>query len=321
MAMAASNDALGRRTAVFLSLLPPLTGQRQLALALIGLSVALFAVLVPFAKEPLMPVPAFIPSYQAALLISDLITACVFFGQFSIQRTRALLILGGAYFFTALAIVPHSLSFPGLFAPSGLMGSGPQTTVWQFMLWHGGFPLLIMLYAGLKHDDRPLANPGAAMLGTVGAAALVVGGTTYLTTAQQWLLPTLLKPDHTYTTAMLVLIIGVWALNLVALLVLWLRGPHTALDLWMMIVMVAWTCDVGLSAALNSKRFDMGFYAGRAYGLAAAIFVLVMLQLETRALYVRLAGGLVKDRDSAARRAQRVFDTSLDLILVTDPYG
>jgi PAS domain S-box-containing protein len=29
----------------------------------------------------------------------------------------------------------------------------------------------------------------------------------------------------------------------------------------------------------------------------------------------------VRDRDSAARRAQRVFDTSLDLILVTDPYG
>jgi PAS domain S-box-containing protein len=150
---------------------------------------------------------------------------------------------------------------------------------------------------------------------------LIVGGATYLTTAQQWLLPTLLKPDNTYTAAMLVLIIGVWALNLVALLVLWLRGPHTALDLWMMIVMVAWTCDVGLSAALNSKRFDMGFYAGRAYGLAAALFVLVMLQLETRALYVRLAAGLAKDRDSAARRAQRVFDTSLDLILVTDTHG
>jgi PAS domain S-box-containing protein len=201
------------------------------------------------------------------------------------------------------------------------MGSGPQTTVWLFMLWHGGFPVLIMLYAWVKQDERPLANPGAAILGTVAAAMLIVGGTTWLTTAQQWLLPTLLKPDNTYTTAMLVLIIGVWALNLVALLVLWRRGPHTALDLWMMIVMVAWTCDVGLSAALNAKRFDLGFYAGRAYGLAAALFVLVMLQLETRALYVRLAGGLAKDRDSAARRAQRVFDTSLDLILVTDTYG
>src|SRR5690348_15488278 len=127
MAMAASNDGLGRRTAVFLSLLPPLTGQRRLALVLIGLSVAVFAALVPFAKEPLLPVPAFSPAYQAALLIGDLITACVFFGQFSVQRARALLILGGGYFFAALAIVPHTLSCPGLLAPHGVMGSGPQT--------------------------------------------------------------------------------------------------------------------------------------------------------------------------------------------------
>jgi PAS domain S-box-containing protein len=292
-----------------------------LALVLIGLSVGVFAVLVPFAKVPLTPIPAFIPAYQAALLISDLITACVFFGQFSIQRTRALLVLGCGYFFTALAIIPHTLSFPGLFAPHGLMGSGPQTTVWLFMLWHGGFPLLIMLYAWVKQDDRPLAHPVGAILGTMAAAVLTMGAVTALTTSGHWLLPTLLKPDNTYTTAMTVLILGVWALNLVALLVLWLRGPHTALDLWMMVVMVAWVCDVGLSAALNAKRFDLGFYAGRAFGLAAALFVLVMLQLETRALYVRLAGGLVRDRDSAARRAQRVFDTSLDLILVTDPYG
>jgi PAS domain S-box-containing protein len=292
-----------------------------LALVLIGLSVAVFAALVPFAKEPLLPVPAFIPAYQAALLISDLITACVFFGQFSIQRTRALLILGGGYFFTALAIVPHTLSFPGLLAPHGVMGSGPQTTVWLFMMWHGGFPLLIMVYAWAKQDDRPLAHPVAALLGAMAAAVLTVVGVTVLTTSGHWLLPTLLKPDNTYTTAMVVLIVAVWALNLVALLVLWRRGPHTALDLWMMVVMVAWTCDVGLSAALNAKRFDLGFYAGRAYGLAAAIFVLVMLQLETRALYMRLAGGLIRDRDIAARRAQRVFDTSLDLILVTDTYG
>jgi PAS domain S-box-containing protein len=319
--MAASNDVLGRQTAVFLSVRPPLTGQRRLAVVLIGLSVAVFAILVPFAKVPLTPIPAFIPAYQAALLISDLITACVFFSQFSIQRTRALLVLGGAYFFTALAIVPHTLSFPGLFEPEGLMGSGPQTTVWLFMLWHGGFPLLIMLYAWVKHDDRPLAHPVSTLLGAMAGAVATVGAATVLTTSGHGLLPTLLKLDNTYTTAMTVLILAVWALNLIALLALWRRGPHSALDLWMMVVMVAWTCDVGLSAALNAKRFDLGFYAGRAYGLAAALFVLVTLLLETRSLYVRLASRLAGDRDAAARRAQRVFDTSLDLILVTDPHG
>jgi PAS domain S-box-containing protein len=319
--MAATNHGARHPRAVFLSLLPPLTRDRRVAIILVCASVLIFLMLAWFAKEPLPPTPAFIPAYQAALLISDLVTACVLLGQYSIQRTRPLLVLGTAYLFTALAIVPHTLSFPGLFAASGLLRSGPQTTVWLFMLWHGVFPLLVMLYAMVKQDDRPLDDPVAALLSAVGVAAFVVVAATLFVTWGHALLPTLLKPDNTYTIAMVVLSHAVWGLNVVALLVLWRRRPHSTLDLWMLVVMVAWTCDVGLSAALNAKRFDLGFYAGRAYGLAAAIFVLVMLLLETRALYARLAGQLASDRDSATRRAQRVFETSLDLILVTNPHG
>jgi PAS domain S-box-containing protein len=301
--------------------MPPLTGDRRLALFLVAASTVVFAVLVPFAKQPLTPFPAFIPAYQAALLISDLVTAAVLFGQFSIQRTRPLLVLAAAYFFTAAAIVPHTLSFPGLVTPGGLMGAGPQTTVWLFMLWHGGFPLLVMLYAAIKQDTRRLERPAAALVGAMAVGAFAVAGATLVTTWGHTLLPTLLKPDNTYTTAMVVLIYAVWSLSLLALLVLWRRRPHSALDLWMMVVMVAWACDVGLSAALNGKRFDLGFYAGRIYGLAAAVFVLVMLLLVTRALYARLARVLAGERDSAARHTRRVFETSLDLILVTDTYG
>ena len=73
------------------------------------------------------------------------------------------------------------------------------------------------------------------------------------------------------------------------------KAAH-ALDLWMLVVLVAWTCDVGLSAALNAKRFDLGFYAGRGFGLAASSFVMIMLVLETRGLYARLARSLDIDR-------------------------
>jgi len=44
---------------------------------------------------------AFNPAYKAALLFRDLTTAAVLFGQFSIQRTRGLLVLATAYLFTA----------------------------------------------------------------------------------------------------------------------------------------------------------------------------------------------------------------------------
>ena len=65
----------------------------------------------------------------------------------------------------------HALTFPGLFAPTGLLGAGPQTTVWLYMIWHGGFPLLVIGYALLKDNDadktsqaRPAARSSAAIM-------------------------------------------------------------------------------------------------------------------------------------------------------------
>jgi PAS domain S-box-containing protein len=40
---------------------------------------------------------------------------------------------------------------------------------------------------------------------------------------------------------------------------------------------------------LNAGRFDFGFYAGRIYGLLAATFVLIVLLIETGALYAQIA--------------------------------
>ena len=55
--------------------------------------------------------------------------------------------------FTAVAAVVHALTFPGLFAPTGLLNAGPQTTAWLYQIWHIGFPLLVLGYALLKGSD------------------------------------------------------------------------------------------------------------------------------------------------------------------------
>jgi hypothetical protein len=267
--------------AELISLQLPSAAERRFALMLLGLGTIIFVALAPFAAIKLTPVPIFIPIYQAALFASDLATAWVLLRQYQILRLPGLLLLGIGYLFTAFIVVAHTLSFPGLFAPGGLMGSGPQTTAWLYMFWHSVFPLLVLAYALMRHSARALERPGLALfVGVVGALAAVVAFT-WFATARHDSLPAVMA-GNSYTLAMLGAMSTVWVLSLVALAVLWFRPPHSSLDLWMMVVMAAWVYDIGLAAALNGGRWDLGFYSGRIFGLVSATFVLLMLLREPR---------------------------------------
>jgi len=278
---------------VFLSTLPAGRGEHRLALGVVLISVAIFLTAAPFATVKLAPVAAFIPIYESILVVTDLITAVLLFGQFSFLRSRALLVLASGYLFTALITVAHALTFPGLFAPTGLLGAGPQSTAWLYMFWHGGFPLLVIAYARLKNEQgetsRPRGRARAPILASVGAIVVVVGGLTALVTAGQRVLPPIISGNR--GTPLLVVVVGsVWALTFLALVILWRRRPHSVLDLWLVVVMCAWLFDIALAAVLNASRFDLGFYAGRVYGLLAAGFVLMVLLIENGRLYARLVG-------------------------------
>ena len=280
---------------VLLSTLPARPRDRRLALAVILASAVAFCALVPFAQVALTPVWPFIPVYQSALVVNDLITAILLLGQVRIARSPALLTLASGYLFTAAMAVAHTLTFPGLFAPAGLLGAGPQTTAWLYMFWHAGFPLLVIAYALLK--SRPGAarwrprRIGLAVPAAVAAACASVVALTRLATAGQHLLPAIMDGHH-YTPAMHVVVSSVWALSLLALMVLAARRPYSVLDLWLIVVMFAWLFDIALAAVLNAGRFDLGFYAGRVYGVLAASFVLILLLVENTTLYARLVDTL-----------------------------
>src|SRR5258706_1788428 len=133
-------ELTGQRRA-FLSTLPAPRGQRLLALATVLISLAIFLAAAPFAKLPLAPVPAFLPIYQSSLVICDLITAVLLFGQFRVLRSRALLALVSAYLFSAFMAIAPALSFPGLFAPAGGLIGGPPTTPRACFPGRRGLPL------------------------------------------------------------------------------------------------------------------------------------------------------------------------------------
>jgi len=315
------------REQVFLSSVPVERSDRRLAFAVVVFSVLFFLGVAPFARRQLPEVWASIPIYESALAINDLITAVILFIQFHILRSRAVLVLAAGYLFTGLMVVPHALTFPGLFSPAGLIGAGQQSTAWLYMFWHAGFPIAVIGYALLKgrtDDATALRWPAhSVLLLTIAAVTIVVVGLAFLATAGEAILPTIMSGHH-YAPALIVVVLTVWILTLVALAALWLRRPHTVLDLWLMVVMCAWLFDIALSAVLNAGRFDVGFYAGRVYGLVAATSVLLVLLFETGTLYAQLARLFEAEQQERRREAEerrRIFETCLDLILVIDRRG
>jgi PAS domain S-box-containing protein len=120
---------------------------------------------------------------------------------------------------------------------------------------------------------------------------------------------------------------AVWALSLAALFVLWRRRPHSVIDIWLMVVLCAWLFDIALSAILNVARFDLGFYAGRIYGLCAASFVLAVLLIDNVALQAQMSrlvrsmrreAAFVRDQHTVRERLfSAVVESSNDAIITT----
>src|ERR1700719_4312951 len=180
----------------------PGRAQRRLALAVVlALLVAFFITAGPLSTIQSGRIDAFVPAYATAMLVIDSITAVLLFAQFSILRSRALLVIASGYLFTALMVIPWMLTFPGVFTPRGLLGAGLQSTNWLYILWHGGFPTFVIAYALLKDADPAKrlwqGSAGTAVLSSVAMTAAVVCAATLLVTAGDAHLPhTMLDPVH-----------------------------------------------------------------------------------------------------------------------------
>jgi signal transduction histidine kinase len=294
-------------------------GERRLAVIVVLASALAFAAATPFAKLPLIHVDAFIPAYEAALILIDAITAVMLFGQFRGSRAPALLVLAAGYVYDAILTLAHLLSFPGTFGPTGLLGASGEITPWLFTFWHGGFPLFVIGYAALSggavgHDRHASDNFGRAFvaLTILGAIALAAGLIVLAMNAD--ILPPIMVGNKT-TNWWPLIAMCVSPIAAIAAL-LWQRR-WTVLNLWLLVMACAWGFDVGLSSLLNSGRYDLGFYAGRAYGLLAASFVLGVLLIETAGLHSRLGAAKAMVDDYARSLEERVRERTAELEVET----
>jgi diguanylate cyclase (GGDEF)-like protein len=303
----------------FLSTMPAGRNQRRHALVVVIVAAVLFVIVAPFARVPLPPAWAFVSIYDSALLVINLITAVLLFEQFSILRSRALLVLATGYLYAALMAVPHTLAFPGIFAPAGLLGDDPQTAAWIFVLWRVGWELTLVAYVFLRRNE-PVSQKWSARSAIGLSAAMVLASTclvTLLATQISHVLPEL-QHDGRYTRTVVIIAVAAFSLGVLVLFVFWRRRPKSVLDLWLMVVMFLTLLSAPLSSIMNTGRFDFGFYAGRIFGLVAASFVLINLLIEYGRLYAKLAAGQAELRrlttiDPLTGIAnRRAFDQAID---------
>jgi signal transduction histidine kinase len=289
-----------------LSSLSPSRAQKRLALVLVLALLAAFLITdAALSTIQLGRIGAFIPAYATAMFVNDSITAVLLFAQFSILRSRALLAIASGYLFTALIVIPWMLTFPGVFAPGGLLGAGLQSTSWLYTLWHGGFAMFVIAYALLRDADPAKRlwrrSAAAGILSSVLLTATVVCAVTFIVTAGDALLPRInLDPIH-FSTVWLYIAGCLVLLSIVAVIVLWI-GRRSVLDLWLMVVMSAYVIEICMIAFPIPARFSFGWYAGRFFGLLSGSLLLFVLLYEITILYAQtLRAVLAQRREREAR--------------------
>ena len=277
-----------------LSSLPPSRVQKRLALTvLLGLLVTFLLAAGPLSHVQMGDIVAFPPAYATALLLSEAITAVLLFGQFSIQRTWALLVISSGYCFTVFMLILWAMTFP--FAGKGLVG-GLQSPPYLYFYWHVGFPIFVIIYALTKDVDPSKrfvpGNVAVAIALSIAGTAVLASLAAYLFIAENSFLPrlqldVLISNYSWYYGAATTLVI-----TLSALVALWVRR-RSILDLWLMVSLCAYGVEPWLT---YPERYNFSWYAGKLFGLLSSTLILLVLLYEITTLYAQLLRAVLGQR-------------------------
>jgi two-component sensor histidine kinase len=268
----------------------PTLRQRRAALAVVVFQFVACAVAAPFPTH-LPRIDGFVPFILAIIFVADFLTAVLLFSQTTIIATRAILILANGYLFSALIVIPHALTFPGAFAPKGLLGAGVQTSGWLNVFWHFGFLAAVAGYACLKdvehRTDAVQTSALPVFLRSLAIQICVVCALTWGVTALDRFMPRLFLDDLTnaplvhHAAGMLVLI------SALTLLLMSTRRT-SVLDLWIMVTICMLITEMALVAFGMTARFYLGWYVSRTLAVAVSTVVLVALLAEAMRLHAEV---------------------------------
>ena len=267
-------------------------GSRWAAAAVAALIAIATALLLPASDHPLGEVKPFLPMFATTVFITEYLTGYLLFTHFRSTREPFLAALSGASFFVAVMVAVQLLIFPGVFSETGLLGAGPQSAVWLWVLWHGGYAAFVLMALVLRLPK--LTRAREAMWSRFGLVVMMIAPAVaallaYLAVADGGRLPPLIvgasysKLVHSPAAAVVV------ALNVLALLAcVFVTRLRDVLSVWLAVALVASLADVILTLSAAS-RFSLGWYAARCLSVLSASTVLGVLVWQTSSLYRQLA--------------------------------
>lgn len=285
----------------------PATGQQKaIAISVAVLLIVTAAIIAPFASIQLGRLDAFIPVLQTSLSLADLITAALLFAQYSIQPQRAFLALASGYMCSGSFAFLQTLAFPGGYAPDGLIGDGPNSPAWIYVLWHTTFPAAILIYAlskdTVRTDRLPRGSTTANIVFSIAATLTTIAVLTWIVTTKTEYIPSFYTSDVRLQTRFgnqVNLALLLWSATALAVLLLRRR---TILDLWLMVTLLACMPNFLVAMFGSSVRFTVGWYAARCFVLVSSCTLLSVLLIETMFLYSRLASAITLQRRERANR-------------------
>lgn len=288
----------------------------------VGFAIAIIilgVVVVAFGHIQLAAFPQFTTFHAGFVLLVDAITSLVLFGQFRYRRQPTYAILGCAYLFNAMVMVPFLLSFPGALKAASVVIGGPQSSIWVWHFWHILFPALVIVSLAVEerypNTEVPVERVTQVVAAAAGIALALALAVAVTVTAFHDALPILIdatrRPVRPFFNVIGGLAVVVTA---AAMLLAWRRGwrSRTILHLWLAVALTAFLADVAASMAANG-RYTVGWYFGRVESMIAGSVLLLVFLGEINRLYQRLAAA-ARDISSANARLVTIVEEKQALV-------
>jgi diguanylate cyclase (GGDEF)-like protein len=256
-----------------------------------GLIVLAVIAILPEARTPLPVIQPFLPMYVTTVFLIDGMTAYLLIIQYRSSREPFLGSLAGAYGFVMVVSAVQVLIFPGALSARGLLGAGPQTAPFMWLVWHTGYPVFVL--AALVVQAVRLRRGDSAGLSRI-SRVLMIGGP-LAAAALAWVviagggrLPQLIAGGAYHTRADFAAWPVLASANVVAMAAcLWITRLRELLSLWVAVALLTSIGDAVLMLR-GGARYTLGWYAGQLLSVVSSSVVLCVLIFEFARLYDQL---------------------------------